>query len=265
MHMVNITIVSIHRGIAENYYKNTVIRRIIRDLAYRNSDLVLYRDIKMKKIFAKKNKIKNKAIYDYNKVKISPLTQNKKKEGKTVLFLNAIRAHRRLDLVIASVPMVKNIFSDVVYYVVGCRNENEYNYVYTLADKYNVKENVVIHYWTNNPRQYYENAAIFLFPSDYVFCNYSLLESMERGVPAIVADVEDADRIIEHGVNGFLAKQNAEDLAAYIIKLLSDEELRGKMGKAARQTIIDKFNDDQRMETIYNLLLERYKDVIEQK
>jgi len=259
MHVANTTIVSIHRGIARDYFKTSVIRNIIRDFAYNNSDLILYRDIKMKEIFSHKSKFKNKIFYDHNRVKVNPLNQSVNKSGYNILFLNGIRDHRRIDLVIESASIIKNHFPDVRYTIVGCRNEEEFSIVNELIKKNKVKEIVNVEYWTNTPRLYYENASIFIFPSDYVFCNYSLLESMERGVPAIVADVEDAEKIIKHGVNGYLSRQTAVDLAKYIVMLLSNEDHRLKMGLAARQTIIEKFDDKERMTPIYNLLLNRYK------
>lgn len=69
---------------------------------------------------------------------------------------------------------------------------------------------------------------------------------MERGIPSIVADVENADRIIDR-INGFLTKQDSDILAKYIIKLLSDEQLRIKMGKAAREKIVKEFKDKDTM------------------
>ena len=60
------------------------------------------------------------------------------------------------------------------------------------------------------------------------------LEYFSRGIPVIASDVEPYRRFIDHGVNGFLAKTDHEWLK-YLCELASDEELRAKMGEAAKQ------------------------------
>jgi len=57
-----------------------------------------------------------------------------------------------------------------------------------------------------------------------------LKESMAAGVPAITTDVGGSREIVECGVSGFVVSPgDSEALAASIIKLLSDKELRARM------------------------------------
>ena len=49
--------------------------------------------------------------------------------------------------------------------------------------------------------------------------------------------------IIEHGVNGMISNDESE-LRSYIEQLLSDKDLREKIGKAARETILKKFTEE---------------------
>jgi glycosyltransferase involved in cell wall biosynthesis len=60
------------------------------------------------------------------------------------------------------------------------------------------------------------------------------LEYFSRGTPVVASDVEPYRRFIDHGVNGFLAKADHEWLK-YLSLLASDEELRLKMGAAAKE------------------------------
>ncbi len=258
--LMNILIISIHRGIAGEYRRKKVRNRI-RLKAYQMSDAVYYRDIKMKDFLGEEKSICNKIFHDCNKVKIKP-NPSYDRINKMVLYLNSIIKNRRVDLLIKSVPAVVQKYPDVVFTIVGCRNEKEYNYVQNLVKETAVEGYVKVKYWTNDPTPYYENASVFVFPADYVFCNFSLIECMERGVPAVAADVEDADKIINHGVNGYLVKQNAKDIAVHIIKLISDEELRISMGKEARKTIVEKFNDKDRMVPVFKLLKKRYPEIL---
>ena len=50
--------------------------------------------------------------------------------------------------------------------------------------------------------------------------------------------------IIENGVNGFISNDE-DELRGYIETLLKDEDLRSKLGAAARQTILDDFSEEK--------------------
>lgn len=60
------------------------------------------------------------------------------------------------------------------------------------------------------------------------------LEYFSRGIPVVASDVEPYRRFIDHGVNGFLCKRDHEWLK-YLSELACDEELRRKMGEAAKE------------------------------
>jgi glycosyltransferase involved in cell wall biosynthesis len=79
------------------------------------------------------------------------------------------------------------------------------------------------------------------------------LEYFSRGTPVVASDVEPYRRFIDHGVNGFLCKTDHEWLK-YLSLLASDEELRLKMGEAAK----DKARENT-IETHYAEWVRAYK------
>jgi glycosyltransferase involved in cell wall biosynthesis len=62
-----------------------------------------------------------------------------------------------------------------------------------------------------------------------------VLEYAARGIPSIASDCAVYRSFIRHGENGFLVRREHEWLA-YMSELASDEQLRQKMGAAARET-----------------------------
>jgi glycosyltransferase involved in cell wall biosynthesis len=70
------------------------------------------------------------------------------------------------------------------------------------------------------PQPLYRRARFFVLPSDVVFCNNALLEAMAAGVVPLVSDVEGADRIVEHGVNGLLFPHAPEGLREAMLAAL---------------------------------------------
>jgi glycosyltransferase involved in cell wall biosynthesis len=64
----------------------------------------------------------------------------------------------------------------------------------------------------------------------------SALKAIEygaRGIPVIASDCEAYRPVVEHGVNGFLVRRDHEWLK-YMSELAGDDDLRAKMGDAAR-------------------------------
>ncbi|MCS6823709.1 MAG: glycosyltransferase [Cytophagaceae bacterium] len=102
--------------------------------------------------------------------------------------------------------------------IVSTRNEVEKNKVLKMAYDA-VEESAIIEKWTDNPKYYHEVSSVYVLPPDQVFANFSLLEAMEKGLPAVVANVEHADKIIDHNINGLLCEQNKDDFAKCILKL----------------------------------------------
>ncbi len=78
-------------------------------------------------------------------------------------------------------------------------------------------------------------------------CQIKILESMAHGVPVIAMNAVARSSPIEHGVNGFIAKDAAE-FAQYTIRLYTDSELCRRLGVAARRTIAEQFSLDQVVE-----------------
>lgn len=88
-----------------------------------------------------------------------------------------------------------------------------------------------------------ELAKSFLKSSIYVMTSFSesfglvLIEAESFGLPLIAFDTAEGPKeIIEHGKNGFLiSNRNKEKMAEKICDLISNKELRNKIGKKARQ------------------------------
>lgn len=71
-------------------------------------------------------------------------------------------------------------------------------------------------------------------------CGYKLIQYMACGLPVIASPVEANLDIVEDGVNGFLAADTREWVAA-LERLATQDVLRKKMGKQGRQTVENKF------------------------
>jgi glycosyltransferase involved in cell wall biosynthesis len=72
-------------------------------------------------------------------------------------------------------------------------------------------------------------------------CSMKALLYMSLAIPTVCSDVGMNREVIDQGKNGFLAGNEAEWIE-YLEKLIDDENLRVESGKAARQTIVEKYS-----------------------
>lgn len=75
---------------------------------------------------------------------------------------------------------------------------------------------------------------------------FKTIQLMAMGMPVVASRIGANCEIIEHGVNGFLAGTEPEWVES-VRALLRDGVLRSRMGRAARQTVLDRFALDQQL------------------
>jgi glycosyltransferase involved in cell wall biosynthesis len=83
----------------------------------------------------------------------------------------------------------------------------------------------------------------------------TILEAMRAALPVIASNVGGVPELIEHNVNGLLvAKASAEELAQALRTLITQPELRRRMGSCGRQRYEREFTQElmaQRLANIY--------------
>jgi glycosyltransferase involved in cell wall biosynthesis len=101
--------------------------------------------------------------------------------------------------------------------------------------------------WDRNViADYYRRADIFVLPSRLETWGDVLLEAMSFGLPCVGARGQAMEDIIQHEDTGLLVEQSqTNDLAGALIRLLSQPELRRRMGQSARALVERQFTWDR--------------------
>jgi glycosyltransferase involved in cell wall biosynthesis len=91
----------------------------------------------------------------------------------------------------------------------------------------------------------YQNATIFVLPSHYEGLPTTLLEAMSCGLPVVATAVSGNLDVLESKKNGILVPiKSPEKMAEAVSSLLDDENLRIRLGIAARKTIEERYTWD---------------------
>jgi glycosyltransferase involved in cell wall biosynthesis len=84
----------------------------------------------------------------------------------------------------------------------------------------------------------YASADIFVFPSTTDTFGNVIIEAQAAGLPVIVSDEGGPKELVSDGVSGLITKaRNPDDFANAVRRLAGDEELRKRMGAAARSSV----------------------------
>lgn len=72
-------------------------------------------------------------------------------------------------------------------------------------------------------------------------CGYKLIQYMACGLPVVATPIGVANRIVDHGVNGFLAGSDSE-WSEFLSRLVADATLRKAMGEAGRAKVVSEYS-----------------------
>ncbi len=114
-----------------------------------------------------------------------------------------------------------------------------------LVDQFGIAEHVDFRGWVGPAERnsLLADADIYVLPSYNEGLPMSVLEAMAWSLPVVTTPVGGLPELIEDGVNGILCEPgNVASLAAAILALIGDKDLRRRMGQAAHQSICEKFS-----------------------
>jgi len=92
---------------------------------------------------------------------------------------------------------------------------------------------------------------VFVFPSLFEGSANTLIETLHHKVPSVAFNISSNPEIIEHGVNGLLAKPfDVSDLAYQVTKLIHSAELRENFIKKGSEVVREKFDSRKNLEKL---------------
>ncbi len=165
---------------------------------------------------------------------------------KYVLYTGILRARKGLFDLVECAKLVSKVKSDVHFVVCGkgpflrklekeVREQKMQRHIALLGF---VKRDELI--------KLYQNATLHVVPSHYEGLPTVLLEAMSCGLPVVATDVCGNKEVITNGVNGFLVPpKSPSTMAEVILTLLENDNIRERVGKAARKTIEEKYTWDK--------------------
>jgi glycosyltransferase involved in cell wall biosynthesis len=182
-----------------------------------------------------------------------------KKDHYELLTIGKLVKRKGIDLLIRSLKILEKEGFNVLLKIAG--EGPERNNLEILAKKLGLN-NVIFLGWV--PRKelvnLYRNCDVYVHSSYAETIPAAIREAMSVGRPIVTTNVGVIDEYLKDGENGFLINKRDEyEFAEAIAKLLSDENLRYKIGLNNRRYALEKFS----LRNIIKQWLEVYEETYE--
>lgn len=209
---------------------------LLRYLTYRHADLVT--------AIAQRNLDEMARYVPASKLRVAPMLlvepqagSPTKREHPTVLNIGRLTHQKAHDVLLRSFAVVHAHFPEWQLCVIGVGPRREE--LQALARTLGVADKVDFVGLVQDPYPYLRAAEIFAFPSRFEGVGNALLEAMSCGLPVVVTDASPGPlEYVVDGHSGLVVPTDDEDaLASALTRLMSDRDLRDRLGATARETV----------------------------
>ncbi len=171
---------------------------------------------------------------DVDTSKFKPMKIKSKDRRFKLLFVGNLLRRKGVDLL----PKIMEKLGDgyVLYYTSGLRTK--------VPNNFNLPNMVPLGRLSDNGLvAQYNKCDALLFPTRLEGFGYPAIEAMACGKPVITTNCSSLPELVDDGKTGFLCKvDDVNDFVKKIKKLKENPELRLRMGRNARKTVLARFN-----------------------
>jgi glycosyltransferase involved in cell wall biosynthesis len=192
---------------------------------------------------------------------------HQKLKGKKKIVFNPARMGlaKGCDITIEAFRLVKKKFPDATLLMSGSGNiidwgltqNKDIAFFVSLIKHLGLENSVYINTFSLNKEmpELYRLADVVVYPSSVEEpFGLAMLEAMASGKPIVVTESGGMPEIIQNDINGYVVpKRNHEELAEKIIKLLSDDGLRNRLGKTGREQVECMYTKEIYAKNIYKI------------
>ena len=165
----------------------------------------------------------------------------------TLRVVSVSRLHwvKGYEFALQALAIVRRSGLEIDYTIIGQADDKGMLSVLTTARDLGLESSVHVR-GTRSPAEIVEtlrSADVFLLTSLSEGLSTATLEAMAVGLPVVVTDVGGMREAVTDGVDGFVVPPRDPDtIAAALVELAGDAELRRRMGEQGRRRAVDDFD-----------------------
>lgn len=178
-----------------------------------------------------------------------------------IVMAGSINKGKGQDLLLKAFAMLQDRKSELWFY--GTTGLSALKYVHDLkrfAQEAGVADRVFFPGPTADVFSVFTQAAVVVHTSWTESFGMALVEAQSRGIPVIAHDLEGMREVVQNGISGFLVQPgDLQELAGRLDALLSDPELRNRMGSAGYEMVRKRFSIESRLPEYLDLYQELFR------
>ena len=137
-----------------------------------------------------------------------------------------------------------------------CRGELE-----ALAKRLGQSEAVLFPGFVNDVAKVYDALDVFVFPSEFEGLGTALQAAMAAGLPSISTSRGALAEVVNHERTTLVVAPNGTEFAGAMLRLMTDANLRKRLGEAGRREIQERFSAERMVDGTIQV----YEDVLEER
>jgi len=134
-----------------------------------------------------------------------------------------------------------------------CRGELQ-----ALAKRLEQSEAVLFPGFVNDVAKVYDALDAFTFPSEFEGLGTALQAAMAAGLPSISTKRGALGEVVDHECTALVAEPNGQEFAAAMLRVMTDADLRKRLGEAGRREVRKRFSVERMVEHT----VRAYEDVL---
>ena len=172
-----------------------------------------------------------------------PIKEEQPQEELRMLYAGSLYALKGLPYLLKALANVKKLGLRANLIIIGEGEQKQALVALTKAldIEKDVKFEGPVPY--SNMPKYYNHCDVFCYPTLGEPFGKAVIEAMACGKPVVATNVGGPAEIIQDRINGILVPPaNPEAMAAKIIRLIGDENERRRIGRKAREAVLQRFS-----------------------
>ena len=181
--------------------------------------------------------------------------------GKRILLLANLRIQKNHFLLIDVAKKMKISHPEWTFHLVGKDFEDDYSEkIKSLITSYGLEKNTFLYGSRKDVKNILEQTSIGLLTSQSEGLPVSLLEYGLFSKPVVVTNVGEISTLVVNGVTGMIVNvQQTELFYNSLVKLITNEDLRIKLGKGLHDKVVENNSDKAVIKQYLNWLQNNYK------
>lgn len=211
------------------------------------------------KLFGRKTSTIYNGI-DTSRYKADPELIQNKGDGKRLVFVGRLDFPKDPLTLVRAVEIVSKSVPDVHLDMIG--SGEYYDRCADYIASHGLQNNISLLGWQDDPSSFYKKSDIFVSSSIYEAFGLTFVEAGVSGLPVVTTNVEGIPEVVRDNVTGLLCNpKDPQALAANILRLINDRDMRIRMGMEAQRICCAEF-DKSKMTRRY---MELYEEMLRKK